>query len=264
MTVHLFEDDLMKLGLSDKEARVYVASLELGPSPVQTIAQKSGVKRATTYVAIESLSDRGLMSSFLKGKKTLFTAEPPKNLVSLLEEEKLRIEDKQKILGSILSDLIALGAASGGEPRVSFFQGVEGLRAIHEDILVTRDKSLENIVSLDDALKVTPPSRHVESFREKLEKRGVNVRILFSSKQGNIHLPERLLKKWSLRRVPENRLPLHGEVTLYGDKVAAFSYRGKIFGAIIESKEITQTVRVLFELAWSSGEVTEIKKGPTK
>ena len=63
--------ELEHLGLSDKEARVYLAALEMGPSPVQDISHKAHVNRATTYVMIESLAARGLMSTFQKGKKRI-------------------------------------------------------------------------------------------------------------------------------------------------------------------------------------------------
>ena len=48
--------ELEHLGLSDKEAKVYLAALEMGPSPVQDISHKAHVNRATTYVMIESLA----------------------------------------------------------------------------------------------------------------------------------------------------------------------------------------------------------------
>ena len=44
--------------LSEKEAAVYLAALQLGWVPVQDIAKLSKVNRATTYVMIESLKKR--------------------------------------------------------------------------------------------------------------------------------------------------------------------------------------------------------------
>ena len=75
----MLEKDIEKLGLSEKEAKVYLASLELGPSPVQVISQKSKVNRATTYVVIDSLMAMGLMSTYDEGKKTFFTSESPES-----------------------------------------------------------------------------------------------------------------------------------------------------------------------------------------
>ncbi len=246
-----YESQLSKLGFSDKEARVYLASLELGPAPIQKIAEKSGVKRVTTYVMVEALMDRGLMASYEKGKKTLFTAESPERLMSILESEKKSVLAKQNLLQDLLPDLLAFGSASE-RPKVTFFEGVDGLKAIHDDILKTKDKALENIVALDDVMKVEPSEEDVAAFREALDKKGIAVRILYTSKDKALSLPSNLKNPWSVKRASFEKYPLHGEITLYGDKVAAFSYRGQIFGTIIESKEIAQAVRVLFELSWAS------------
>lgn len=54
-------EKLKNLGLNEKEARVYLAALELGEASVQEIAQKSGVKRVTAHVAIEKLKTEGLL-----------------------------------------------------------------------------------------------------------------------------------------------------------------------------------------------------------
>ena len=101
----MLDKELQKLGLSDKEAKVYLSSLELGPSPVQVIAQKAGVNRATTYVMIESLIGRGLMSSFEKGKKRFFTAESPDQLMTLLKKEEAEVGTKIKQLGDMIPEL---------------------------------------------------------------------------------------------------------------------------------------------------------------
>ena len=80
----MYEKELQHLGLSEKEARVYIASLELGADTAQHIAQKATINRATTYVQIEALKKKGLMSEFEKGKKTLYVVESPDRLQSLL------------------------------------------------------------------------------------------------------------------------------------------------------------------------------------
>ena len=58
------KNGLKELGFSEKESEVYLAMLELGPAAVQDIAKKAGVNRSTTYVMIESLKRRGLISTY--------------------------------------------------------------------------------------------------------------------------------------------------------------------------------------------------------
>jgi sugar-specific transcriptional regulator TrmB len=80
-------DKLRHLGLSENEAKVYMAMLELGPSVVVEIARKSGINRPTTYVQIESLKKKGLVSTQAKGKKQFFIAESPDKLELLIEKQ---------------------------------------------------------------------------------------------------------------------------------------------------------------------------------
>ena len=52
----LDEKQLKSLGFSEKEARVYLALLELGPSTTTEIARKSKINRTTGYDILESLA----------------------------------------------------------------------------------------------------------------------------------------------------------------------------------------------------------------
>ena len=61
--------ELQKIGFSDKEAAVYLAGLELGQATILEIAKKAKIKRPTAYVIVEGFIERGLASSFEKGKK---------------------------------------------------------------------------------------------------------------------------------------------------------------------------------------------------
>ncbi len=53
--------ELSALGLSQKEATVYVALLELGTASVQAIARRADLVRPTTYVILEALTKKGLV-----------------------------------------------------------------------------------------------------------------------------------------------------------------------------------------------------------
>ncbi|MBI4087815.1 TrmB family transcriptional regulator, partial [Candidatus Kaiserbacteria bacterium] len=67
--------ELEDLGLSEKEARVYLAALELGQNTAERIAKQASVNRSTTYVQLDSLMKMGLISTHEEDKKTLFAPE---------------------------------------------------------------------------------------------------------------------------------------------------------------------------------------------
>ena len=79
-----WEKLLRSLGFNESEAKLYLVSLEMGPSPVQDIAKKAKVSRVTAYAAIEKLNEFGLMSTAQRNKKHLYAAESPERLVSFV------------------------------------------------------------------------------------------------------------------------------------------------------------------------------------
>ncbi|OGF20302.1 hypothetical protein A2Y83_02925 [Candidatus Falkowbacteria bacterium RBG_13_39_14] len=62
--------DLIKLGFNEKEAKIYLAALELGETVIQRISKKSGVNRTSAYHVIARLKEKGLMRTITKRKKT--------------------------------------------------------------------------------------------------------------------------------------------------------------------------------------------------
>src|SRR3989338_8513836 len=101
-------EKLKNLGLSENEAKTYMAMLELGPSVVVEIARKSQINRPTTYVQIESLKRKGLISTQVQGKKQLFIAESPDKLELLIDSELKTVEDKKNELSNYLPKLLNL------------------------------------------------------------------------------------------------------------------------------------------------------------
>jgi sugar-specific transcriptional regulator TrmB len=244
----MLEKELQKLGLSDKEAKVYLSSMEIGPSPVQSIAVKAGVNRATTYVMIESLISRGLMSSFEKGKKKFFTAESPEQLVALLHKEEAEVKEKTRQMMEILPELKILFSAAEEKPKVRFFEGIEGIEVIQEDILNSKYDTLEEIVSVDDFYRIFPPhdKDHRQIFTQK--KKDVSFRAIYTSKQGPFITSKE--RKHEMLFVPPEKFPFSTDIGIYGNKVAIASCKGKLIGVIIESKEISEALRAIFDLAW--------------
>jgi sugar-specific transcriptional regulator TrmB len=238
---------LMSIGLSDKEARVYLATLELGPSSVQEIAKKSMVKRATTYVAIESLIDRGLISSFQKGKKRFFSATDPEQLLSVLSEQKKQIEEREGVVKSIMKDLQALAVFSCHIPRVSYYEGWDGINSLREDILRSNVGVVRELVSLDDAKKVTKKYQNDDDIKEVLKKKKI-FKTLYTSIEGRV-LPQKN-GEHEARFISKDLFPTLCEVVIYGRKAAFLNYSGKPSGILVEDEKVAATLVSMFDYLW--------------
>lgn len=115
-------ENLLELsGLSDKEARVYLATLELGKTSILHIAEQSKVKRSTVYEIVPQLEKHGLIVKTKDGKKNIYVAESPKTVLSILKEREKRFQEA-------LPEMMGLYNTQENRPRVYFYEGKDEVR----------------------------------------------------------------------------------------------------------------------------------------
>jgi sugar-specific transcriptional regulator TrmB len=240
------------LGLSDKEAKVYLASLELGSATAQQIAAKAAVVRPTAYVAIGGLVKRGLVSSFTKGKKQYFTAEKPDQLMRLVQDEKKKIVEQEEKLKAILPGLSSLISLTGEKPEVKFYEGLEGLEAMRKLLIGSRTKTLD-VISTPHFEKVVPEeSSALHDFR--LGQMGLKARVIQVSDKGKAknRTQQKGKSLFEFRYIPVKNIKDYAEIAIFGDNVSIVSYLDKPHGFLIKSKHAANTARVMFDAIWTS------------
>jgi sugar-specific transcriptional regulator TrmB len=122
---------LEELGLSEAEAKVYIALLETGSTLAGPVIKKTGLHRGTTYQILQRLKQKGIVSSVIKGKKQYFEATSPERLMDVLRE-------REEKLREILPALKAKLEASKERQEVTVYHGTKGIRT-------ALDKALEEL-----------------------------------------------------------------------------------------------------------------------
>ena len=178
--------ELVNLGLSEKEARVYLAALELGKSAVQKISQKAGVNRATTYVIIEGLMKKGLMSSATEDKKQYFYAETPEKLSLLFKIQEAELKNKQEGLQKLLPNLKAISNIAEEKPVVRYFVGKEGLKSISEELSANKGEPVRMAYSQDLIESVFSKEERTIMRKKRMTKK-IKTKVLYNYK--NQELP---------------------------------------------------------------------------
>ena len=244
--------ELQNFGLSENEARVYLASLQIGKATADEISKHAEVKRPTTYVQIESLMQKGLMSSVEDGKKTYFTPESPEYLRRLFEKNHEELARRGKELDRMLPDLARMFETAGERPRVRFFEGKEGLVTMREEFLKVKSKEIFAIFS-HDALLEAFTREELDTYSEKREGLGIKTRAIYTRTEGKFKevLPE-YGKYW--RFIPEEKMLLSTDIIIYDNNVAVMTLKGKIIGTITENREIADSMRALFKFIWEAAE----------
>ncbi len=258
--IELMDDRLIsqieELGLSNKEARVYVANLTLGPAGVQQIADTSGIKRVTTYVILESLVSLGLASQTTKAKKTLFNAESPENLQRLLDKKEQSVREQKQQLKELLPDLAKLTRSHAEAPVVKFYDGADSIQTITrefaEKIKGSEIQQIYGISNLDRLNKYFPDIVTNQANPERISA-GVRSLFLYTCSEGPVlKLSDEVKNRLSMF-VPTKDFNFTSDISIAGDYVALLALEGsKPSGITIRSQSIADGMRAVFDLAWKS------------
>lgn len=246
-----------ELGLSNKEARVYVANLTLGASSVQNIADQAGIKRVTTYVILESLIGLGLVSQSMKGKKTYFFAEDPTNLQRLLDKRQQELTDQKTNFDQILPELVGLKTIPKESPNVKFYDGAEGIRGIFSTFFSTHAGDVKQTygVSNLDQLHEFFPEMSQTGVNPERTKNKIRSHFLYTTTRGPVYAEADAAANRVSRWVPPEKYLFQGDFSIIGDYIIILSLAGSNpIGITIHSHDIAQSMLALFNLAWDSAE----------
>ncbi len=240
--------ELRGLGFSEKESRVYLASVKLGTSTMQKISKMSGVNRATTYVLVEALIKRGLMSSVTKGKKRYFSVEAPEKLHSILERERMQIKEKERMIDAVIPHLSELFEATHGQnkPQVRFYEGKNGLLAVREEVLKSKEKNSYSLYNDDKIQEIFTEEERKEFSRKRISK-GIFTDALYTSNNGPIYRDE-AIKLTDSTYIPNDIYNSPIDITVFDYKVVITSLKEPLLSVLIESQDIADSFKQMFNL----------------
>ncbi len=94
--------DLMKIGFTEYEAKVYLALLHNHPATGYQLSKESGVPRSMVYEALKRLHGRGAALETVEGRSTLYRPLPPAMLLDRHESSlRRRVEHLRDGLGKL-------------------------------------------------------------------------------------------------------------------------------------------------------------------
>jgi sugar-specific transcriptional regulator TrmB len=233
-------DDLKNAGLDEAEAKMYLAALELGETNISRLAQKSGIKRTTTYLVVDSLREKGLISSIKKGKKMRLYAEDPRKIDDIILEKKRAID-------RIMPELLSFANLLDRKPKIRYFEGKDAYKEVFKDILKYPNSEIrawfnEKFVEYDFFPNYFIPKR---------KERKIWARAIFPDNQNTrevVKKDQEHLRQSKL--VSSEKFKMDIEINIYGkNQVGIIAYDEEI-AVIIESQKIYEAQKSIFEVMW--------------
>lgn len=247
------EQALINIGLSEKEAGVYISLLELGRGTVSQISRRANINRTTGYDILDSLSAKGLVSISGKEPKQEYSAESPENLSRFITEDIKKKHDALKRTETLIPELKSIHNVTD-RPRVRFYEGTEGLVEVYEDTL-TSHEPIRAYATVDDMHAALP--NYFPKYYKRRAVAGISIRAI--TPKTPVGIERRAQDKEEAREmafVPADKYYFSPEINIYDNKVMIASWREKL-GIIIESSEIADAMKKIYELAWAEAKRLE-------
>lgn len=233
---------LVKIGLSNNEAEVYLLLLELEEALASDIAEKSRISRPHIYDTLAKLVDKGLASYVIKNNRRYFRAVNPSKLMDFLKEKELSLQ-------SVLPQLLELSKPKAKKPIVELYEGPEGLKTILNDVIKTKPKEWCDMTS--GRVKMVLPY-FMDNWEKRRMEAGIKARIIFNDTETGKQRAKEVMqfKLVETRFFPKGfESPSH--IYVYGNKVAIMLWKEDFpFGILVQNKEIADRFREFFGWFW--------------
>lgn len=232
---------LQQLGLTRNESRVYLALLQLGSATALEITKLSHVHRVNVYDALERLREKGLISTIFQGKKRIYEAANPRQLLKFVKE-------KEALVQQILPQLDQEFRAEKEKQQVHHFFGPEGVLQAYYMMLDQNDTiyGIGGSGLNSKYLKHRHEVFNAERLQKKIPVRG----LYYEFSRKNQEQRWRQDKTASLRYLPD-KFKTIGMVDICGDLVVNLIPReDNIMAIVIENRTLADTYRQFFNFMW--------------
>lgn len=179
-------ETLVELGLTNSEAKVYLAAARLGTATTTEIAAAAEKERSNTHHLLQRLEQLGLVDATLDSP-TRFKSVEPKNAVDhLFELQKVRLKKLEEMKSSTLTSLVP--APVGTLPNTETFSVVRGrvrtyLRVI--EMLSTCKSNASLLMSSNGLVRLSRFRNFVQLMGQKAGE-GVKFRVVTEITKSNV------------------------------------------------------------------------------
>ena len=241
-------EELMELGLSKNEAKVYLALLELGPTTTGPLIKKSRLYRVMVYDTLEHLLQKGLANYSLQRNRKVFQAENPQQIAELLK-------NKELLAKSVVDQLQKIQTEKPLEKSALFYEGWKGIKAAQENyfkemklgaggeyLMVGASRSLHKRL---DAF--------FNYFHERRSKLKIPAKLLFNENNWQFGDLKKKYPPVQVRYMPA-KVVTPSWVSMYKDMILIGVAEEEPLAFFIKNKAVAESYRQYFYFMWEQSQ----------
>ncbi len=237
--------------LTEKEIKIFTKVLELGAQPASHIARVTELPRNTVRSILDSLVKKGLMVKSNRANTQYYGVEKKANILRELKHQQLRYQEKLEnqidLIEKYGDDLLMHQAKS--RPKITFYEGMQGIEKVYEDTLTAKD-GIVSWASFEGMHGALPD--YFKTYYQRRAKKNIFIHSIHPDSElarQRKKNDEKEARESAL--VPSDKYNWIPEIQIYNDKINIVSWKEKL-GIIIESPEISQALKTVFDLSWET------------
>lgn len=236
-----------KAGLTESQAKSYLALIEHGTLSPTALAEQTGESRTNAYMICDKLVTLGLATK-KDASKAIYSPTHPSALELLAEKRRKALVRNEQDIKNNLSPLIDLFYTTNELPGTRTLQGIDGIKEVYKDTL--REK--QPIYLLRTTSDVPDLGRdYLDTYRSQRAKSGIHTYALTPKTDIALrHQQSGADKQMLFHRtfLPDNAYTAPVEIDVYGSKVALIAFGDTQMATIIDSPPIAEAMRQVLRL----------------
>lgn len=238
---------LEKIGLKEKESKIYLILLKEGPSLANHLAKKTEILRSSIYDYLDILIEKGFISYTIRSGKKYFQAVNPEKILDSFRDKK---EQEEESLKEIIPKLFELQNLPINKSNIEVFQGKEGMKTAMSYILKDKPKEILTSGSSGVGYKLLP--FFLEHWHKERAKKKIKLRIVYNNVPEAV---ERIKKGPKLiyseiKFAPATHTSITGTLIFNNKILLTIWDLDNPYAILIENDSISQSYRENFELLW--------------
>lgn len=242
---------LENLGLTPGEIKVYFAMLKLGQATTGPLSKESGVSRSKVYPVLNKLTEKGLAGHLMKGKVHYFSAMPPKQMLSFIEQKESALQAQKRAVEKIIPELELQQSLQSLKTEATLFQGFQAIKNFYLNLLKDL-KPGESYYVLGAGYG--PHQKATRAFFQRYHTQRAAKRIhvmMLANHNVKGTLVSATQRYSEIRYLPQN-LITDMTIIFYHNKAFLFFLTKNPLGFLIENNDAVNSFRKYFETFWKS------------
>lgn len=247
------EEFLRKLGLSDKQIKIY---LDLASNPESTVVgihKRLYQPRSSIYLELERLMDKGFVISKKVGKTTSYKITNPQILELTIEEQAKKLHYLKINLTDFSKSIKDLENNKKTAKTINIYKGQAGIKQMLWNIILSGAKLVVGFSpgQLEDVTDRT----FSEKWREEFRNNNMHNRIIFNKPKPLVwsDVPHFLEKNVEAKTLDAQKIKFDRMILIYDDILTVCSLKtdSDQYGIEIRDELLVKSYKQIFDFLWA-------------